>query len=93
MKIRPLGNKVLLGLKKATTHKIGDKELLLVKKDDNLFRAYVEDLGPDVKSPLQKGDEVILFSSAHLNCHTEHKGKALVVESDIWGVVTNESSL
>lgn len=89
MKYRPLGTKVCLKIERGNTKKVGDsdKVIHLVTEGEKLTRFFVESMGPDVMSDIKEGDEVRLFSNAHLNIHNTMQDTGVVDISDIWAVV------
>ena len=91
MKLKPLSDKVLLKIVEKNEHKVGDLVIHLpegVNRDTNDFsKIYVEDLGPDVKGDLKKGDEVRTNSHIASVRFGDMMDFVLVSEQDIWAVV------
>ena len=87
MKLKALGNKVLLELRSTNKKKIGDKEIILQTETEPKKEVFVAGLGPDVSGEIKVGDKVLLFNNAHVVSPEEGSGLGIVAESDIWAII------
>jgi co-chaperonin GroES (HSP10) len=90
MKLTPIGPRVIIRIQEKNVHMAGEKKIHLSTTDTALTKFYVEAIGPEVSKethPISVGDEVRLYSNAHMCIHSEDNTKGIVHVTDITAII------
>ena len=87
MKIRPLGERILLKLIRKNEHSFGENKFILVNYGGKEDTVIVEDLGPDVSIDIKIGDEIVLYNNAGMTGVIGFDDNIIVTQSDIMAVI------
>jgi co-chaperonin GroES (HSP10) len=87
MNIKPLGTKVVIKIKKSHTKSVGNKELIIKTESPEYTRFYLENAGINVELNEYLGEELRLFSNAHINIHKEDPETGIIDKSEIWAII------